>query len=418
MKFHFFHLMPWPDLPGDFQQKHRSVWVDVPSHLYDPVRGHEVYNDYLDELEYAADVGFDGICVNEHHSNAYGLMPSPNIMAAALARRTSNAALVVMGNSIALYNPPIRVAEEFAMLDVISGGRLVAGFPVGSSMDTNFAYGEVPITLREKYQEAHDLIIRAWTDPDVFAWNGKFTKLRYVNTWPKPIQKPHPPIWVPGGGSIETWEWVTQRGYLYAYLSYFGYKRAAKAMQGFWDEVARQGQEPNPYRAGFLQFIALSETDESAEREYAGAADYFYNRCLHVAAGFADAPGYRTMKTVKSGLMAQIGAAAQRQREGLTWKDFIEQGYIIAGSPQTVRQQLEEVAKGLNVGHMMLLLHFGNMSKEQVTKNTTLFAREVAPHLKGLFSEWEDKWWIEPLAERDRRAPAPGAGAPVQSEVR
>lgn len=83
-----------------------------------------------------------------------------------------------------------------------------------------------------------------------------------------------------------------------------------------------------------------------------------------------------------------------------------------------MRQQLEEVAKGLNVGHMMLLLHFGNMSKEQVTKNTTLFAREVMPHLKGLFSEWEDKWWIEPLAERDQRAPAPGAGAPVQSEVR
>ena len=113
-------------------------------------------------------------------------MPSPNIMAAALSRRTSDAALVVMGNSIALYNPPIRVAEEFAMLDVISGGRLVAGFPVGTSMDTNFAYGQTPVTLREKYHEAHDLIIRAWTDPEVFAFNGKYTQLRYVNTWPKP----------------------------------------------------------------------------------------------------------------------------------------------------------------------------------------------------------------------------------------
>ncbi|MEX2247693.1 MAG: LLM class flavin-dependent oxidoreductase [Dehalococcoidia bacterium] len=409
MKLHFFHLMPWPDLPDDFQQKYRSVWVDVPSHLYDPVRGHEVYNDYLDELEYAASEGFDGICVNEHHSNAYGLMPSPNLMAAALARRTRDAALIVMGNSIALYNPPVRVAEEFAMLDVISGGRLVAGFPVGSSMDTNFAYGQVPINLREKYQEAHDLIIRAWTDPDVFAWNGKYTQLRYVNTWPKPVQKPHPPIWIPGGGSVETWDWVTQRGYLYAYLSYFGYKRAAGAMRGFWDEVERQGVEPNPYRAGFLQFVGVSETDAQAEAEYGEAADYFYNRCLHVATGFADAPGYRTMKTVKSGLMAQIGAAARQLREGLKWKDFIEQGYIVAGSPETVRQQLTEVAKGLNVGHMMLLLHFGNLSKEQVTKNTTLFAREVMPHLKPLFSEWEDKWWINPLAPADRRDPAPAA---------
>ncbi len=415
MKFHFFHLMPWPDLPDDFPDTYRSVWVDVPSYLYDPVRGHEVYNEYLDELEYAAAMGFDGVCVNEHHANAYGLMPSPNLMAAALARRTRDAALVVLGNSIALYNPPVRVAEEFAMLDVISGGRLVAGFPVGSSMDTNYAYGQTPVTLREKYQEAHDLIVRAWTDPEVFAWNGKYTQLRYVNTWPKPVQKPRPPIWIPGGGSVETWEWVAQRDYMYCYLSYFGYKRAEMVMRGFWDEVARQGVEPNPYRAGFLQFVGVSETDAQAERDYAAAADYFYNRCLHVYSGFADAPGYRTMKTVKAGILAQIGAAARQIRAGLTWKDFIEQGYLIAGSPETVRQQIEHVARTLNIGHMMLLLHFGNLPKETVTKNTALFAGEVMPRLKGLFGEWEDRWWIQPLPADERRAPNPAAAGDVRA---
>src|ERR671935_2947801 len=128
MKFHFFHLMPYPRLPDDFRQRYHGVWVDLPaSELYDPVRGHEVYNEYLDELEYADQLGFDGIGVNEHHQNGYGLMPSPNLMASSLARRTSRAAICVIGNSIACYNPPIRVAEEFAMLDVISGGRLVAG---------------------------------------------------------------------------------------------------------------------------------------------------------------------------------------------------------------------------------------------------------------------------------------------------
>lgn len=409
MKCHFFHLMPWPDLPDDFQQKYRSVWVDVPSHLYDPVRGHEVYNDYLDELEFAADAGFDGICVNEHHSNAYGLMPSPNLMAAALARRTSNAALVVMGNSLALYNPPIRVAEEFAMLDVISGGRLVAGFPVGSSMDTNYAYGQTPIDLREKYQEAHDLIIRAWTDPDVFTWNGKYTQLRYVNTWPKPIQKPHPPVWIPGGGSIETWDWVLERDYVYCYLSYFGYMRAEAVMKKFWARADELGVDHNPYRAGFLQFVGVSDTDEEAEADYAEAADYFYNRCLHVAPGFADAPGYRTLATVKAGMLAQVGAAAAAMREGLTWKSMVDQGYIIAGSPETVRRKLEEVAKGLNVGHMMFLLHFGNMSKATVTKNTRLFTEQVMPHLQKLFPDWEDRWWIDPLPASDRRAPNPAS---------
>ena len=78
-------------------------------------------------------------------------------------------------------------------------------------MDTNFCYGEIPATLREKYYEAHDLIIKAWKEPEMFAFNGKYTKLRYVNLWPKPIQKPHPPIWIPGGGSVETWDFCAEQ---------------------------------------------------------------------------------------------------------------------------------------------------------------------------------------------------------------
>jgi len=136
MKFSWFHLMPYRWLPPDFRERYHGVWVDVPNRLYDPERGHELYNEYLDMLEYAGQMGFDGLGVNEHHQNAYGMMPSPNLMAAALARRATDSMLLVLGNSIALYNPPIRVAEEFAMLDVMSGGRLIAGFPVGTSTQT------------------------------------------------------------------------------------------------------------------------------------------------------------------------------------------------------------------------------------------------------------------------------------------
>jgi alkanesulfonate monooxygenase SsuD/methylene tetrahydromethanopterin reductase-like flavin-dependent oxidoreductase (luciferase family) len=166
MKFTWFNLMPWPYLPDDFREKHRSVWVDIPNTLYDPRKGHYVYHQYMDQLEYAESLGFDGIGCNEHHQNGYGLMPSPNLIAAGLARRTSRAAICVIGNSIAGYNPPIRVAEEFAMLDVISGGRLVAGFPVGTPMDTNFCYGQIPALTRDKYQEAHDMIMKAWAEDE------------------------------------------------------------------------------------------------------------------------------------------------------------------------------------------------------------------------------------------------------------
>src|SRR5439155_17978854 len=98
--------MPYQDLPPDFSDRYHSVWVDVPSELYDPVAGHRMYHEYLDELVAADRLGFDGICVNEHHQNAYGMMPSPNLMASILARETKRAAIVVMGNSLALYNPP------------------------------------------------------------------------------------------------------------------------------------------------------------------------------------------------------------------------------------------------------------------------------------------------------------------------
>ena len=144
MKLMWFHLMPYTELPDDFSEKHPSVWVDIHSSLFDPRRAHHMYNDFMDELEYAAECGFDAVCVNEHHSNGYGLMPSPNLIASSLARRTTDTAICVMGNSLALYNPPTRVAEEFAMIDCISGGRLIAGFPVGSPMDTCYAYGQNP----------------------------------------------------------------------------------------------------------------------------------------------------------------------------------------------------------------------------------------------------------------------------------
>ena len=409
MKFHWFHLMPYPDLPDDFREKNRSVWVDVPSRLFDPARGHEVYNEYLDELEYADQMGFDGICVNEHHQNAYGLMPSPNLMAAALARRTKNAALVVLGNSLALYNPPTRVAEEFAMLDVISGGRLVAGFPLGTAMDTNYAYGQVPANLREKYFEAHDLIMKAWTEPEPFAWNGKYNQLRYVNVWPRPLQKPHPPIWIPGGSSIETWEWSVQHDYLYTNLSFGGYKSAKSVMDGFWQTVDKMGGDPNPYRAGFLQLVTVSETDAQAEDDYAEAATYFFERCLHVYRGFSDAPGYRTVRSLEAGLTgALLGQRSGRSifDAGGGWKSYLDEGNIIAGSPESVTEQLREVIKGLRIGHLMLLMQFGNMPRETVMKNTRLFAEKVMPNLRDLWPDWEDRWWIKPLDPGRRVAPA------------
>ena len=412
MKFTWFNLMPWPHLPDDFREKYRSVWVDIPSSLYDPEKGNAVYHQYLDQLEYAEELGFDGIGVNEHHANAYGLMPSPNIMAATLTRRTSRAAIVVLGNSIVLYNPPIRVAEEFAMLDVLSGERLVAGFPVGTSMDTNYCYGQIPAHTRDKYAEAHELIMRAWREDEPFAFDGKYNQLRWANCWPKPVQKPHPPVFIPGGGSIETWAFCLDHDYNYSYLSFAGYVRAKELMDGYWDRVATRGKDESPYRAGFAQIVCVGETDQEAEELYAEPIKYFYNRCLHVYPGFADAPGYRTIKTIKQNVLSQITAARQMEFQNLSWKDLVDGRYVIAGSPETVREQLEEAIKGLRIGHLFCLLHMGNMPNEVTRHSTKLFAERVMPQLRDVWPEWKDdnRNWIQPMEERIRPE-APGRSA-------
>ena len=266
-------------------------------------------------------------------------------------------------------------------------------------MDTNFAYGEVPATLRDKYREGHDLIIQAWTRPEPFSFNGKYTQLRYVNIWPRPLQKPHPPVWIPGGGSIETWDWVLDHDYCYCYLSYFGFIRGSKVLQGFWQRCDARGIERNPYRSGFLQLVAVAETDAAAERDYYTHADYFYNKCLHVFEGFADAPGYRTQETLRSGFAPQVGDRPSRMRSQLSWKDLLDQGYVIGGSPATVRERLEYAIKELHTGHLMVLCQFGSMPPELARQNTELFAKEVAPHVRPLYNEWEDRWWPQSLLQ-------------------
>lgn len=409
MKVLWFHLMPYTELPDDFRENNHSVWVDIDAKLFDPERAHHMYNDFIDELEYAAEAGFDGVCVNEHHSNGYGLMPSPNLIGSALARGTSDAAILILGNSLGLYNPPLRVAEEMAMVDCISGGRMIAGFPIGTPMDTCFAYGQNPSMLRQRYLEAHDLIMRAWQEEDVFSFDGRFNQLRYVNIWPRPIQKPHPPIWIPGGGANETLSWCAENDYVFCALSYFGYDSAKGVLDAYKHAIDEAGKDQNPFRSGYLQFVGVANSKAEAERIYREPAEYFYARCLHLYPGFTDAPGYRTESTIRRQLEAVgpgggVGALGVMGAPKL--KDIVDRGYLVLGDPDEVAARLREIAKDLNVGNLMTLLQFGNMDKDTANYNTRLFAERVMPQIADLFEdEWEHQWWPTPMAREARTVP-------------
>ena len=348
MKLLWFHLMPYTELPDDFREKHPSVWVDIHSSLFDPRRAHHMYNDFMDELEFAAECGFDAICVNEHHSNGYGLMPSPNLVASSLARRTSDAALCVLGNSLALYNPPTRVAEEFAMIDVISGGRLIAGFPVGSPMDTCFAYGQNPSLLRERYHEAHDLVVRAWTEPDTFAFNGRFNQQRYVNIWPRPMQKPHPPIWIPGGGSVETWQWCAADGLrllLSVVLRLQGRPGDDGGLLGR-DGAARQGPEPVPRRLSAIR-RRRREPRRGLSRSTASRPNISMAAACMSTRALPGRPATPPRRPSARGIQSQVALAAQASRYETKFQmlaremdAIVDNGYVIIGSPDEVAEQL------------------------------------------------------------------------------
>jgi Coenzyme F420-dependent N5,N10-methylene tetrahydromethanopterin reductase and related flavin-dependent oxidoreductases len=288
-------------------------------------------------------------------------------------------------------------------------------------MDAVFAYGQNPALLREKYYESVAFIKKAWTADKVFSFNGNYTKLRYVNCWPRPVQKPHPPIWIPGGSSVDTWDYCIENDSVYLFLSYFGYQAAERVMHGYWSKVRELRREPNPFSAGFVQFVGVAETEKEALEIYREPAEYFFNRSLHIHPRFADPPGYKSVKTVRAGLEGMVERAAReasarvetpgnagvtlsaRTFNALTFDTMVEKGYVVVGSPDQVAEKLAHVARTLNVGRLITLCHFGNMKHEVATMNTRLMATRVLPQIRSMFdNEWEDRWWIRPTGTAGR----------------
>ena len=374
MQFFMFHLMPYPYLPEDFDER-ESAWVTLSNSNYDPTIGTGLYNRYLDELEYAEQLGFDGVCVNEHHQNAYGTMPSPNLMAATLVRRTERLQIAIVGNGLPLRDHPLRVAEEVAMLDVISGGRIISGFVRGIG-DEYFSMSIDPSTSRERFSEAHDLIIKAWTTEGPFRWIGKHYRLNYVNVWPRPLQQPHPPIWIPAFGSTETMSWAAENHY--TYLSVFAPSKLLKR----WFDGYRAGANAAGYEAprdkiGILLPIYVAETDKEAHAEGRQYVTWLYHKGLKHKFEHLFPPGYMTDHSWGRFLQSGLGAYSD-----VSYEDLVKQGYAVVGSPATVRERLAELAEELGFGLVNALLHIGDMPHDHTIRNMELFAREVVPHFR------------------------------------
>src|ERR671935_2427135 len=381
MRIYTFHLMPWPYLPEDFGATHDTAWVVCENSLYDPVRGHEVYNRYLDELELADTLGFDGVCVNEHHQNAYGLMPSPNLIAAALTQRTSRVKIAIVGNALPLYDPPTRVAEEIAMLDLMSGGRIIAGQVIGGGPEY-YSFSINPAEARTRFAEAHEIIMRAWTQPGPFEFYGEHYKLRYVNTWPRPLQKPHPPIWIPGVGSLETMEFVAKHRYAYMGIPYFHIDFFKKTYALFKKACEKEGYEAHPEQMGLLMPIYVGETDEQARREYERHFWYFKRKLIPGI--LLSPPGYTS---VQSALRISKGIESSFISGVETWDDVQRGTFAVCGSAETVYEKLAGHLTDLGSGNLLTLPQMGNMPPEKARANMERFAEQVMPRLAAEFPD-------------------------------
>ncbi|MGY1632035.1 LLM class flavin-dependent oxidoreductase [Geodermatophilus sp. SYSU D01186] len=412
MKFHWFAQQYYTKLPADYGDVNRSSWVTAPINVADPTQVGEDYHMYIRLMQQADGLGWDSLLLNEHHQTSLAMTPSPNLIASILAATTENAAIALCGNSLALYNPPIRVAEEIAMLDCLSGGRIIAGIVFGTPMDTAFSYGVPPIELRERFHEARDLITRAWKAEEPFAFNGKYTQLRYVNTWPRPVQDDIP-VWIPGSGSPETWDVVNALDYCYGYLSFSGKQSAEPIVKGFWDYTESQGANMNPNRMAFTQVICCADTDEEAERQYSEAVKYFY-RQNPTAIEFATPPGYNTPASIRSTLeRAKVISNEERlkaARGELSFWEYDELGYIIAGTPERVAQRVRALATDLRIGQLITCMHVGNLPEEVAAENNRLFGTEVMPQLRDLWADEEDRW--TPKVSQERVAAKFGSGLP------
>jgi alkanesulfonate monooxygenase SsuD/methylene tetrahydromethanopterin reductase-like flavin-dependent oxidoreductase (luciferase family) len=375
-----------------------TLRVTLPNSFYDPKLGHEIYKRQFDNYLLADELGFD-LMSNEHHSTATCLQTTTPLIMSILARETKNARLLTLGNPLANRPDPVRVAEEMAVIDNISGGRLEVGFIRGTPAELS-AVNASPARMVERMWEAHDLILKAWTTHDgPFNWEGEFFHHRQVNIWPRPYQSPRPPVWVTVGSPSSAIR-AADEGHVIATL--LGGHSSRGAFDAYRQRTAELGRPaPKSDRFGYLALVAVGETDE-AGRELARLMVPHLDVSLWMPQQFLNPPGYANvaanvaaMKRAGSGSLSAHQQVASNEGDAVmkgkalpsrdTVDRAIERAILFAGSPDTVRKQITEFSESMGgIGHLLMLGHAGYMDFDAHATNIRLFGKEVLPALREL----------------------------------
>jgi len=305
-------------------------------------------------------------------------MPAPNLIASALIQRTKRVQIAILGRALPLVNNPIYIAEEFAMLDNLSKGRIIAGFVRGIGSEYH-ASGTNPYFSHQRFHEAHDLIIRAWTEPGPFAFDGDHFDLRYVNLWPRPYQTPHPPVWIPSQGSSETVAWASHPDRKYPFLVTFSSADlVARYHNTYRDKAHEYGYEAASGQLGWACPIYVADTDERARAEGGYAVETLFNDFLRQTFEMLMPPGYTSMASMKNFIANRRALGGARA----TAAGLIDSGTALIGSPKTVLAGIEKMRERTGFGILVALLQFGVLNDELTRRNMEMFAAEVMPKLR------------------------------------
>ncbi len=346
----------WPTPPGLYRSEIGLKSVEVA----------------LEQAKLADELGFDWVSCSEHHYTPLLQTPNAVVFAGALSQVVKRAKIAVLGPLVSMNNP-VRIAEELAMLDQLSHGRLVVLFLRGTPNEF-LAYGTNPDETRARTQEASVLIRRALTEPEPFGWEGRFYRFRTVSVWPGPIQRPHPPMFY-SGNSFESATFAA-RHHLALGVSFYPANLVAQLMNFYKQECARHGWEPAADQLLYRAFIAVGEDDQEAEMLRAkyfagdGVPNFFKGRGAAVPPPSAPVP-------------IAVGTDADGKN---TAADTGPRGFGLGelrfcGSPDTVVKQFADFHEATGAGVIDISFGGAGLTMEETMKSIRLFGAEVIPRI-------------------------------------
>ena len=383
MRVYHFTEQPYPDA---WDLGEETLRVTYPNACVDPVVAADLYHRYFDEWILADELGLD-IMVNEHHQTATCLSAASIVPLSILARTTRRARLLVLGYPLGHRTDPLRVAEELAMVDVISRGRLEMGFVKGVPFE--FACSnQNPVDVMDRFAEAQDFIVKAMTSHDEpFNWEGEYFHYRHVNIWPRPYQIPHPPIWSTTGTRFGS-RLLGERGYVMATLG-TGYNTRFLFDQYRQAYMSKGRGSPSLDRFAYLALISVASTEKAALERAEQIASYPRTSAI-VSAPFKNPPGFISAEDNARMLRGQ-SAPPRKAKDGRVIdynagnvRDLMDAAIMFAGTPDQVYEQIVAFCEHCGgLGNLLMMGQAGALSHADTVDNLTLFAEEVLPRLQA-----------------------------------